>query len=67
MFGPNVGTLDRSLRLIVGFALIVFLIVTPGPAKWWGFIGLIPLLTGIFGNCPLYSILGIRTCPMEKA
>ena len=66
MFGPNVGTLDRSLRLIVGFALIVFLIVTPGPTKWWGFIGLIPLLTGIFGNCPLYSILGIRTCPAAK-
>jgi hypothetical protein len=58
----NVGAFDRAARMAIGFALIVYLMVTPGPYKWLGFIGIVPLLTGIFGNCPLYTLLGIRTC-----
>jgi hypothetical protein len=67
MFEINEGTLDRSIRIAVGFALLVFLIFAQGPIKWWGFLGLIPLLTGIFGSCPLYSLVGIKTCATPKS
>ena len=63
MFKTNEGTIDRVLRVIVGLALIA--IVFFGPKTPWGWIGLVPLLTGLAGTCPLYSILGIRTCPMK--
>ncbi|MFC3118373.1 YgaP family membrane protein [Jhaorihella thermophila] len=59
----NEGTLDRILRVILGLALISIVFV--GPQTPWGWIGLIPLLTGLVGICPLYSILGISTCPMK--
>jgi hypothetical protein len=62
----NTGTLDRAIRIAIGFALLVFLIFAQGPVKWWGLLGLVPLLTGIFGNCPLYTLLGIRTCAPGK-
>ena len=58
----NVGTVDRVLRLVVGLALIVLAAV--GKIGWWGYIGVVPVLTGLFRLCPLYTILGIRTCPM---
>ncbi len=60
----NEGTIDRVLRIIVGLALlsIVFL----GPQTLWGLLGLVPLATGLIGNCPLYSILGINTCPLKN-
>ena len=56
----NEGTLDRALRVILGLALISIVFV--GPQTPWGWIGLIPLVTGLVGICPLYSILGINTC-----
>lgn len=56
---PNVGTVDKWLRVALGVALIVWA-ATGGPA--WAWLGLIPLLTGLFGFCPLYRLLGIRTC-----
>ena len=56
----NIGTVDRVLRLIIGFALIG-LLYYPGPERWWGFLGLIPLFTVLVGWCPLYTALGIRT------
>lgn len=56
----NEGMLDRGLRIIVGLALIGMAATeTVGP---WGYIGVVPLLTGLIGNCPLYTMLGIRTC-----
>ncbi|MDV4143522.1 MULTISPECIES: YgaP family membrane protein [Shimia] len=55
----NVGTIDRALRIIVGIALLL-LPITGG--SMWGLIGIIPLATGLMGNCALYSILGINTC-----
>ncbi|MEC9103495.1 MAG: DUF2892 domain-containing protein [Pseudomonadota bacterium] len=60
----NEGTLDRALRVILGLVLLsrVFL----GPQTPWGWIGLVPLATGLIGWCPLYTLLGIRTCPMQK-
>lgn len=61
MFKANVGGLDRFLRIIVGLGLIGIVFV--GPQTLWGWVGVVPLLTGLFGTCPLYTLLGIRTCP----
>lgn len=63
MFKTNEGTIDRVLRILVGIALIAIVFV--GPKTPWGWVGLVPLLTGLVGTCPLYTILGIRTCPMK--
>lgn len=57
----NEGTIDRLLRIIVGLVLIALVFV--GPRTAWGWIGLVPLLTGLVGMCPLYSLIGINTCP----
>jgi len=59
----NVGTIDRTLRVIVGLALLSIVFV--GPQTLWGLIGIIPLVTGLAGTCPVYSIFGIRTCPVR--
>lgn len=60
----NVGGFDRPLRIIVGLILISLVFV--GPQTVWGWLGLIPLLTGAFGFCLVYKILGINSCPIEK-
>ncbi len=60
----NEGTLDRALRIILGLALISLVFV--GPQTPWGWVGLIPLVTGAVGTCPLYSIFGISTCSIAK-
>ena len=60
----NEGTIDRVLRIIVGAILIALVFV--GPQTPWGWIGLIPLITGLVGWCPAYRLLGLRTCPVEK-
>jgi hypothetical protein len=57
----NVGTADRALRIVAGVALIGSAIT--GLIGPWGYIGVVPLLTGVVKICPLYSILGIQTCP----
>lgn len=62
----NVGNADRVIRLIVGLALISMLFVLHGPARWFGLIGLIPLLTALISYCPLYSILGLNSCPLSR-
>ncbi|MEZ5651774.1 MAG: DUF2892 domain-containing protein [Burkholderiaceae bacterium] len=61
----NMGGLDRGLRLIVGIALIVA--AATGSLGVWAYIGVVPVLTALIGSCPLYSVLGIRTCPAAKA
>lgn len=60
----NVGTIDRILRVLLGLALIATAAGLFGPAYQtvWGWIGLVPLATGLVGWCPLYSFLGIKTC-----
>ncbi|HMK43441.1 MAG TPA: DUF2892 domain-containing protein [Dissulfurispiraceae bacterium] len=55
----NEGTLDRALRVVAGAALIAYAIIS---GSVWAYIGIVPLLTGIVGICPLYGILGISTC-----
>lgn len=56
----NEGKVDRTLRVIVGVALISLVFV--GPMTPLGWIGLVPLVTGLVGTCPVYSLLGINTC-----
>lgn len=64
----NVGTIDRALRVIVGLALLYLaFFAAPNGYNWIGYIGFVPLLTALIGNCPLYSILGMSTCPVKKA
>lgn len=61
----NVGGIDRSLRIVIGLVLIgLTLAGTIGP---WGWIGVVPVLTGALGTCPLYTMLGVNTCPRSKA
>lgn len=60
----NVGTVDRVIRIVAGLVLIALVFV--GPQTPWGWIGIVPLVTGLISNCPLYSILGLSTCPMKK-
>lgn len=61
----NVGGLDRILRVVAGLVLLSLLYLLDGNDRWWGLIGLVPLLTGLFGTCPLYSIFGFNTCPAK--
>ena len=60
----NVGTLDRTLRIVGGVALIALALT--GTIGAWGYIGILPLVTGLFRVCPAYSLLGIKTCPASK-
>lgn len=60
----NVGTVDRVIRIIAGVVLIALALT--GKFSPWGWIGLVPLLTGIFRFCPLYPLFGYSSCPMEK-
>lgn len=60
----NMGTADRSIRVIIGLVLISLVFI--GPQTAWGWIGVIPLVTAALGNCPLYSLLGIKTCPVDN-
>ncbi len=56
----NEGSVDRTVRIVLGLALLALVFV--GPKTSLGLVGLIPLVTGIVGFCPLYRVVGIRTC-----
>ena len=56
----NVGNLDRTLRIVGGIALIA--LAATGTIGVWGYIGVVPLLTGLMRTCPAYSIFGINSC-----
>ncbi|HCV12881.1 MAG TPA: hypothetical protein DGC76_04135, partial [Candidatus Accumulibacter sp.] len=60
----NVGGIDKLLRIVVGIVLIAMAAL--GIIGAWGWIGVVPLLTGLFGVCPAYSLLGMNTCPIRK-
>lgn len=61
----NEGGLDRALRVIVGLALIA--LAVSGQIGVWGYLGVIPLATGALGFCPVYTLLGINTCPVKSS
>lgn len=60
----NEGTTDRIVRVITG--LVILSLAFIGPKTAWGYVGLIPIATGLVGYCPAYSLLGINTCPSKK-
>jgi len=63
----NVGTIDRVVRIVVGVLLLAIAIPIGFPStewNWIGWIGVVPLLTGIFSYCPAYRVIGLSTCPL---
>ena len=63
----NVGMIDRLARVLIGVLLIAYAIPIGFPTTGWnwvGWIGFIPLATAVFGICPLYSLVGLSTCPV---
>lgn len=60
----NEGKFDRAIRIVLGLVLIALVFV--GPKTNWGWIGLIPLITGLTGFCGLYKLLGVNTCGVGK-
>lgn len=61
----NEHRVDRALRVLLGLGLLSLVFL--GPQTPWGLVGLVPLITGLVGSCPVYSLLGIGTCPREGA
>lgn len=60
----NIGTADRVIRLVLAAGLFSLFFILAGDLKWLGLIGIVPLATGVMRWCPLYSLLGIRTCSL---
>jgi hypothetical protein len=60
----NIGTTDRILRLVIGLVLVV--LAANGTIGWWGWLGLVAVVTALVRFCPLYAVLGIRTCPLKS-
>lgn len=58
----NVGSADKAVRIVAGLVILSALVLVEGPLSWLGLIGLVPLLTGIAGSCPLYTVFGFSTC-----
>jgi len=61
----NEHNIERTVRVLLGIGLLSLVFV--GPKTLWGLIGIMPLATGLIGSCPLYTVLGISTCPMKKS
>jgi len=61
----NEGSADRIIRIVVGLVLISLVFI--GPKSAWGWVGIIPLATGLTGHCGIYSLLGINTCKAKEA
>ena len=62
LFPTNEHNLERVLRVAVGIALTA--LAATGTVGAWGYVGVVPILTGLLGSCPLYTLLGFSTCPM---
>jgi len=60
MLTHNESSIDRVIRVVLGLVLLSLVVV--GPKTMWGLVGVVPLLTGLFGFCPLYRLVGISTC-----
>jgi hypothetical protein len=63
----NVGSVDRIVRIVLGLAILSLLFLLEGGARWWGLVGLVPLLTGLISWCPAYKLLGMNTCGPKAA
>jgi hypothetical protein len=62
----NEGIADRVIRIAAGFLILSLFFLVEGNARWLALVGVVPLLTGALGYCPLYAIFGFNTCPLEK-
>ncbi len=63
----NVGGIDKTLRIVLGLALIAFALVGPETGyNAWGFLGVVPLATGLLGWCPPYAMFGLSTCSVKN-
>ena len=62
-FARNMAGWERALRIVLGIALLAIVFVGPQTALGW--LGLVPLITGAAGTCPLYRVLGVSTCPVR--
>ena len=60
----NEGGMDRVVRIVAGVVLLGLMAM--GTIGWWGWLGLVPLATGLIGWCPAYTLLGMNTCPMKN-
>jgi hypothetical protein len=60
----NVGTLDRALR--IGGGIVLIGLAATSTVDAWGYVGIVPLLTGLLRTCPAYSLLGLSSCPSRK-
>jgi len=65
LLSGNAGAVDRSVRVVVGLGLLSLTLA--GPHSLWGLVGLVPLATALAGSCPLYPLLGTRSCPQAPA
>jgi len=65
--GKNVGGIDRIIRIVIGLALIVWELSGTSAISPWGWIGIVPLATGLIGWCPPYAILGMSTCKTKSS
>jgi hypothetical protein len=64
LFPVNEHPVDRGLRVGVGILLVA--LAATGTVGVWGYIGIVPILTGALGSCPLYTVFGFSTCPVKK-
>ncbi len=62
----NEGIADRVIRIAAGFLILSLFFLVEGNARWLALIGFVPLLTGLLGYCPVYTLFGISTCPLER-
>lgn len=63
LFPQNEHLVERGIRVLLGVVLLSLVFI--GPQTYWGLLGIVPLATGLLGTCPLYTILGVSTCPMK--
>jgi hypothetical protein len=64
IFPKNEHNIERAIRVVAGLGLLSLVFV--GPQTMFGLIGIVPLVTGLIGSCPIYTVLGFSTCPMKK-
>ena len=63
----NVGGIDRIVRIAIGISLLLAAAFIESPLRWWGLIGIVPLLTGVFRFCPAYLPFGLSSCDAPKS
>jgi len=63
LFPVNEHVVERGVRVVIGLALIGLAVA--GKVGAWGYVGIVPVVTGLLGSCPLYTVLGFSTCPLK--